>query len=213
MSQRTTNCPNCGAPIRFLWSSAVQTTCEYCRSILVRHDVDLEKVGVVADLPPDSSPLQIGAEGQWGNKAFLVIGRIVYEYAQGAWNEWHLLFHDSSSGWLSDAQLEYAISFLAKPGTPIPPPDRVTRGLRFSWDGAEYEVTTLTDARYRGVQGELPFEYWDKSECRFADLRSRDGRFATIDYTEEPPLLFLGRAVEFDDLKLRNFRRFEGWPS
>ena len=34
-------CPSCGAPVKFRWSSAVQTVCPYCRSILVRHDVNL----------------------------------------------------------------------------------------------------------------------------------------------------------------------------
>ena len=63
MSQPTATCPNCGAQIRFRWSSAIQTTCEYCKSILVRHDVNLTKVGQVADLPPDISPIQIGTEG------------------------------------------------------------------------------------------------------------------------------------------------------
>ena len=63
MSSPAANCPNCGAPVKFLWSSAVQTTCEFCHSILVRTDVDLKKVGEVADLPPDASPLQIGSEG------------------------------------------------------------------------------------------------------------------------------------------------------
>ena len=43
-------CPSCGAPVKFQWSSAVQTVCPYCRSILVRHDVNLEAVGKVADL-------------------------------------------------------------------------------------------------------------------------------------------------------------------
>ena len=57
MSERVANCPNCGAPIKFLWSSAVQTTCEFCHSILVRRDVDLEKVGVVADLPPEKQKM------------------------------------------------------------------------------------------------------------------------------------------------------------
>ena len=56
-------CPNCGAPVRFRWSSAVQTTCESCRSVIVRHDVDLETIGEIADLPPDSSPIQIGTTG------------------------------------------------------------------------------------------------------------------------------------------------------
>ena len=34
MSQPASNCPNCGATIRFRFSSAVQTVCEFCKSIL-----------------------------------------------------------------------------------------------------------------------------------------------------------------------------------
>ena len=57
----------------------MQTTCPFCHSILVRHDVDLEKVGEVADLPPDASPIQIRTEGKFNGKTFVVVGRIVYE--------------------------------------------------------------------------------------------------------------------------------------
>ena len=210
MSQRVANCPNCGAEIRFRWSSAIETVCEFCRSILVRRDVDLEKVGVVADLPPDASPIQIATEGIYRNKAFVVVGRILYEYQQGGWNEWHLIFNDGSSGWLSDAQAEYAVSFLT-PMPGLPPADQLAPGQIFRWNGVQYELTTLTLAQYRGVEGELPFEYWDKEQVLFADMRSRDARFATLDYSDAEPLLFLGEAVEFDDLHLKNLRQFEGW--
>jgi hypothetical protein len=84
-------------------------------------------------------------------------------------------------------------------------------GVVFTHGGVRYEVTGVTRARYRGVQGELPFEYWDKSECTFVDLRTPDARFATIDYTEEPPLVFVGEMVDFDSLRLKNLKEFEGW--
>jgi hypothetical protein len=205
------NCPNCGAPIQFRWSSAVQTTCPFCRSILVRHDVDLERVGQVADLPPGGSPIQIATEGAYRNQPFVVVGRILYEYERGAWNEWHTVFSNSSSGWLSDAQDEYAISFLAAAPGPLPASNAIARGQKFVWSGVSYQVSSITRARYRGVEGELPFEYWDKQEMLFADLRAADGRFATIDYSDPAPRLFLGEAVEFDDLKFKNLRQFEGW--
>ena len=176
MSRRA-NCPNCGAAIDFRWSSAVQTTCPYCSSILVRHDVDLEKVGVVADLPATPSPIQVATEGVFRNKPFVVVGRIVYEYELGGWNEWHLIFNDSSSGWLSDAQAQYAVSFLRANTGKLPPAGEIRRGDKLGWDDVLYEVTSLTRARYRGVEGELPFEYWDKSEVVFADLRTADGRY------------------------------------
>jgi len=211
MSQRIANCPNCGAQIRFRWSSAVQTACEYCRSILVRHDVDLERVGVIADLPPSSSAIQIATEGVYGHKPFVVLGRVMYEYDLGYWNEWHLVFSDSSSGWLSDAQAEYAVSFLKPEPVPLPPAATLQPGQRFQWNGVAYELISMTHARYRGFEGELPFEYRGRDESLFADLRSADSRFATIDYSEADPLLFLGEMVDFEELRLRNLRRFEGW--
>jgi hypothetical protein len=211
MSVPAANCPNCGAPVTFRWSSAVQTTCEFCHSILVRTDVDLKKVGQVADLPADASPLQIGTEGAYQNKSFVVIGRIIYEYEQGGWNEWHVVYNDGSNGWLSDAQLEYDLSWQRAAPSQLPAANQIGRGGKFQWEGKVYEVTSLTRAHYKGVQGELPFQYWDKTDLLFADLRTNGGEFGTIDYSENPPLLFLGRAVEFDDLHLKNLRDFEGW--
>src|SRR5262245_47683528 len=159
MSKPAGNCAGCGAPIQFQWSSAVQTVCPFCRSILVRHDLNLERVGRVADLPEDISPIQLGTEGFYGGKSFVAVGRIVYDYAEGSWNEWHLGFNDGSSGWLSDAQLEYALSHFVETKFPLAQWNQVHRGQRFRWDDTLYEVTTITKARYRGVEGELPFEY------------------------------------------------------
>jgi hypothetical protein len=45
----------------------------------------------------------------------------------------------------------------------------------------------------------------------FADLRTTSGQFGTIDYSEEPPIRFLGEFVEFDQLKLKNLKDFEAW--
>jgi len=208
MTQPSANCPNCGAKITFRWSASVQTVCEYCKSILVRTDVDLQKVGQVADLPPNSSPIQIGTEGVYGAQSFCAIGRIIYEYDQGTWNEWHLMINNGTSGWLSDAQDEYAVTFAA-PGRRLPAECRI--GQQYAWDKETYTVSTVTKAHYRGVEGELPFQYWDKSDVIFVDLLSHDGRFATIDYSDDSPALYLGEAVEFESLKLKNLRSFEGW--
>jgi hypothetical protein len=205
-------CPNCGAPVEFQWSSAVQTVCSHCRSVLVRRDLDLAKVGVVADLPPDVSPIQIGTTGRFAEAAFTVTGRIVYEYAAGTWNEWHLLFADGSSGWLSDAQLDYAITRPLTPTSPLPEASAFTTGQRFTFNGMSFAVTTLTRARYRGVEGELPFEYWDKTEVLFVDLASDEEQLATVDYSEAPPLLFVGQFVGFDALALKNLRPAPAGP-
>ena len=210
MTKPVGSCPNCGAKIVFQWSSSVQTVCEYCKSILVRTDVDLKKVGQIADLPPDISPIQISTAGQYGNRSFVVIGRIAYEYDQGGWNEWHLAMSDGTSGWLSDAQEEYAVTFRsAQVG--LPAASRLEPGQEFSWNGQAYTLTALTKAHYRGVQGELPFEYWDKLDVLFADFRTPSRRFATLDFSDPQPSLYLGEFIEFEDLKMKNLRQFEGW--
>ena len=142
----------------------------------------------------------------------MVIGRIIYEYEQGGWNEWHLVYNDRSNGWLSDAQLEYDLSCAIQSTTRIAcRPDEIKRGNAFQLQRQELSRDILTKAHYKGVQGELPFQYWDKTDLLFADLRNSAGEFATIDYSENPPLLFEGRAVEFDDLHFKNLRLFEGW--
>jgi hypothetical protein len=214
MSQRAALCPSCGAPIVFHWSSSVQTTCAHCKSILVRTDVNLERVGVVADLPPDSSPIQLGTTGVYENRAFTVAGRIVYDYDEGSWNEWHIVLNTAGSAvgsdWLSDAQSQYAVT-LAFRADPLPALAAVHLGDRFTWNKTVFEVTAITDARYRGVEGELPFEYWDKQGATFADLRSTAGDFATLDYSDTQPVLYVGKMVDFDALQLKNLRAFEGW--
>ena len=201
------NCPNCGAPIKFTFKQAVQTVCAFCKSVLVRQGVDLQLVGKVADPLLDASPIQIGTEGQHGGQSFVVVGRIVYEYAGGRWNEWYLAFNGSANGWLSDAQLEYALSF------PVAAPVRnqIARGETFRLGEETFTVTTYTRARYVGVEGDMPFTTWDKTDSTFADLRSANRRFATIDYSESPPLVFAGLLVDYDELHLRNVKVFEGW--
>src|SRR5271167_46817 len=153
MSQPVSNCPSCGAPVQFRWSSAVQAVCPFCHSILVRDDLELKNVGQVADLPPDPSPIQLLTEGTYNGKTFQVLGRIVYEYEQGGWNEWHIVFSDGTSGWLSDAQLQYAISVrVALPAT-LPPAKEVFRGKKYNLQQTDFEVATMTLAMYKGMEG------------------------------------------------------------
>jgi hypothetical protein len=206
MAIRRSKCPSCGAAVEFRFSSTVQTVCEFCRSVLVRTDIDLKLVGKVADLPPIVSPIQIGTEGIYRDGAFVVAGRIIYEWEQGGWNEWHLVFQDGSSGWLSDAQAEYAISRAVATPDALPAAGDLLPGSSLTIAETAMTVTTRTRARYVGVDGELPFQYWDKQYVAFVDLRAADKKFTTIDYSETPPLVFAGELVSLDELRLKNLR-------
>jgi len=215
VTARTAACPNCGATIEFRWSGAVQTICPYCKAVLVRRDLDLEKVGMVSDLPPTASPIQLGTEGKFGDDAFVVVGRIVYQYERGGWNEWHLRTMRDESAWLSDAQGDLAISTPARQPGALPAATDLRVGQTYLIDATRFRVASLTRASYAGVEGELPFTTWDRTEALFADLDT-DGsgdqlRFATIDYSDDTPLAYVGTYVELEQLATRNLRRFEGW--
>jgi len=206
MSQPASACPNCGGPLTFAWSGSVQTVCPHCRSILVRHDLDLTRVGAVSDPPPDTSPIQLGTTGRFNNRPFTVIGRVAYEYDEGAWSEWHLLFDDKRTAWLSDAQLRYAVYERVNEHVPVPAAADLRVGTRIRVRNHDLEVSTITDARYRGTEGELPFESWDRDLERFADLTSSAGELGTIDYTDTPPAVYIGRPLPFAELSFKNLR-------
>ncbi len=204
-------CPNCGAPIRFRWAQAVQTTCDFCRSVLVRRDLDLEKIGQQAEFPVTGSPIQLGMEGRWRDKTFLVVGRLTYAWARGRWNEWYCRLNDGTSAWLSDAQLEYAMTREVAPGRSLPHPATLKVGDRLDTPSGSYVVTGLTQAEYVGTEGELPFTTGERELCWFADLSSGDQGFATLDGSESPSLLFEGEYLTWREMAPSGFRELAGW--
>ena len=118
---------------------------------------------------------------------------------------------DGSSAWLSDAQLEYAITVEVAPGRPLPGPSTLSVGDRVTTDQQQFTVAGLTQASYVGTEGELPFTTSDRALCWFADLVAEDGRFATLDGSETPPLLFAGDYISWDALQATGAREFAGW--
>ena len=84
--------------------------------MVVVRDAKVETMGVMAELPPDLSPFQIGTTGEWNGKGFEIIGRVRVEWEQGSWNEWCLLYDATVIGWLAEAQGLLMISFQSDPG-------------------------------------------------------------------------------------------------
>ena len=107
------NCPNCGALLVFLFSVSVHTTCDFCRSMVVRHDMNLETIGQVAELLNDMSPFQVGTRGTYKGQSFTLVGRIKVVYDKGTWSEWYAYFDDGREGWLAEAQGNYMMTYAA----------------------------------------------------------------------------------------------------
>lgn len=206
---RTATCPSCGAPVEFKSVASVLAVCDYCRSTLIRRGEDIENLGRMAELLEDKSPLQRGAEGSWRGRRFGLVGRIQLRYDQGLWNEWHLLFDDGRSGWLSEAAGEYVVSEPTPLADGAPPFPDLKPGDSLVLAGRRYAVGNVLTAECVAGEGELPFKVGAGYPAPVADLRDEAGGFATLDYSDDPgkPLLFLGESVDFAGLAWSNLRQ------
>lgn len=202
---RRANCPSCGAPVFFRGATSIVAVCEFCRSTLLRKGAALENVGRMAELLEDASPIQLGTEGVYRGRHFAVVGRIQYRYGSGVWNEWYCLYDDGRTGWLSDAMGSYLVTFL-RPLRDPPKLEELAPGRVLKAEGRALEVVDIERAEVVAGAGELPVAVGSGWDAPVVDLRGEQGEFATIDYSEDPPLFFLGERVPFEALRLANLR-------
>lgn len=219
LAEQQTFCPECGATIQFR-GTTVSAVCEYCDSTVVRTGVDVRLIGKVSALTDNGSPILLHAKGQFGGVPFMIEGRLQVQYERGIWNEWFLSFADGTTGWLADAQAQFAIVRPINPATvadKVPAFASLEPGMTFTIADRQAVVVDARGAGYRGAEGLLPFEAVPGMTFYAADLRGFEGEFITLDWGNDPnhqrPTPYLGQAVSLAEIKLFPLRRFEGWPS
>lgn len=206
-----TICPSCGASVKFVSAQSLLAVCGYCRATLIRRGLDVEQVGTMAALLEDVTPLQLGAEGVWRGTHFAVVGRLQVRWDGGRWNEWYCAFDDGRGGWLGAAAGEFSVSFETAAAEPLPAWKSLGPGTRVTLGGVAYEVTDRREAEVIGGEGELPFRVDAGWKTATADLRTTTTRVATLDYSDEPPRLYVGEVVDVATLGLRGLRELDGW--
>lgn len=203
-------CPSCGAPLPSKTGGAVLVVCAYCDSTVMRRGPALELAGKMAQLAEDASPIQIGTTGSYRAEPFEVVGRIQLDYDRGYWNEWFLMYATGKTGWLGQGQGQYVLTAQV-PGLHAPRLETLAVGKTVTLGVESFRVSEVTKARCVSGAGELPFRLDVGYDAPVADVSGRGRRFGTIDYSEDPPLVFLGERVDYDELSLKNVREFEGW--
>ncbi|MFN2455869.1 MAG: DUF4178 domain-containing protein [Pyrinomonadaceae bacterium] len=205
MASLEANCPACGAPVVFKSGSSIVVVCEYCRSVVARTDRALEDLGKVAEIVESGSPLDVGLKGTYQSVGFELTGRAQLGHqAGGMWDEWYAAFRDGRWGWLAEAQGRFYLTF-RQPHAPqdsIQTFDNLELGQSFeplSGAGAMV-VAEKGTARYLAAKGEIPYRLSPDETYEYADLSGQGGLFATMDYSESPPLVFVGRELEFAEL-------------
>ncbi len=196
-------CPNCGAPVEFRSAASAFAVCSFCRSTIVRDGAALRRIGQSAELFDDHSPLQLGSAGRFQGEPFTLVGRLQYGYGEGTWNEWHALFDNGRSGWLSDDNGAYVFAFDVPPDAAVPPAGQLRAGQSVVVAGQPWSVASVTTAKLIAAQGELPFQPNLEQAFVVADLRSTRGEVGTLDYGDPgAPKWSVGRAVALSELAL-----------
>ncbi|MEY2687188.1 MAG: hypothetical protein RL375_1386 [Pseudomonadota bacterium] len=181
--------------------------CSYCRSTLARDGQALRRIGQSAELFDDHSPLQLGAAGRWQGATFTLVGRLQMSYAQGRWNEWHVLFDSGKGGWLSEDNGRYVMAFDAPAPPDLPRADSLQAGAQVQVAGQAWQVASVTTARISAAQGELPWAPDLEHEFTVVDLRNRQGEVGTIDDGDPAqPRWSIGRGAALADLALTGLR-------
>lgn len=210
---QTCPCPSCGAEISFQSTLSVSCVCPYCKSLVVRHDVNIEAIGKMAELPEDMTPFQIGTTGKYQRVTFTIIGRTRMAWKDGGWNEWYLWHDNGEYGWLAEAQGFLAISKDGELKNKDLPDNLPPLGSNLVLNNINYEVADIKHAVCLGSEGELPIVAGKGRKLIDIDLISTSGQFATLEYSEssEKPDFYTGEYVEFDDLSFSNLREIPGW--
>jgi endogenous inhibitor of DNA gyrase (YacG/DUF329 family) len=199
-------CPGCGAPVEFRSAQSTHAVCSFCRSTVVRSGDTLSRVGRMAELFEDHSPLQLMAGGRWQGKAFTLVGRLQYRGESGTWTEWIALFDDDSVGALGEDNGAYVFSLPAATQRAVPQASQFRVGASTAIDGRPFSVASNQQVALVSAQGELPKLPPLGQTFAVVELRGPSGEVLSIDYGTEPPALARGRAVSLDELQLTGLR-------
>ena len=206
----TAPCPGCGAPVEFKSAQSAYAICPYCQSTVVRSGEVLSRIGKMAELFDDHSPLQLMASGRitldGKDLPFTLIGRLQYKTEAGIWTEWIAFLQDGELATLSEDNGAYVFTRSATLSQALPDARSLRPGASVSIDGKPWSVAFSGQAQLLSAQGELPKLPPLGEPFDLIELRSSDGEVLSIDAGRQPPGVDRGRAVLLEDLKLQGLK-------
>lgn len=199
-------CPGCGAPVEFRSAQSAFAVCRYCQSTVVRQGETLARIGKMAELFDDFSPLQLFAAGRVDGQPFTLVGRLQYAYPGGRWTEWIAALDGQRTGLLSEDNGAFVFSLPHVLQQPASPAAGLRVGETTAVNGQRYTVASNEQVSLVSAQGELPRLPELGQPFAVVELRSDQGQVLSLDYDTQPPGVYLGRAVRLEDLQLTGLR-------
>ena len=203
-------CPGCGAPVEFQSAQSTHAVCGYCQSTVVRSGEVLSRIGKMAELFDDHSPLQLHATGrvslEGSAQAFTLIGRLQYKSEAGTWTEWVASLDDGQLASLGEDNGAYVFTRPMDAGRALPEAARFRVGAQTAINGQPYQVAFSGPVQLLSAQGELPQMAPLGEPFAMVELRSAEGEVLSIDYSRQPPHVERGRAVQLEDLHMQGLK-------
>ncbi|WP_028602180.1 DUF4178 domain-containing protein [Ottowia thiooxydans] len=208
-------CPGCGAPVEFRSAQSTYAVCPFCQSTVVRSGDVLARVGKMAELFDDHSPLQLMASGRFKAEGedlpFTLIGRAQYKSSNGVWAEWNAILDDGSMASLAEDNGSYVFSRPLTLQRQVPTADQFRVGMTTAINGKPYSVAFNEQVTLISAQGELPRLAPLGTPFSVVELRGADGDVISIDYSSPEVVpatqaISRGRAVLLEDLQFKGLK-------
>jgi hypothetical protein len=180
--------------------------------MVVRRDVALESIGTMAQLPPDHTPLQIGASGESDGRRFTLRGRLRLSWGEGSWNEWYAEFPGGGFGWVAEAQGAFVLSEAVPFPAGVPPhPSGFQAGARMPLDGFAYKILDIKEVSVIAGEGELPFVAEPGERWHSVELAGPGDAFLGLEYGRDGTRAYRGRYVQPEEIAWQGLRPVPGW--
>ncbi|HMQ03517.1 MAG TPA: DUF4178 domain-containing protein [Pyrinomonadaceae bacterium] len=174
----------------------------------------MSDLGKVAEIVESESPLKVGLKGVYAGNRFELTGRAQLRHEMGGyWDEWYATFSNGWVGWLAEAQGKFYLTFYQ----PLPEGRSVPAFEALQIGQIVQEIPSQTammvaekgTATAAAAEGEIPYKLTPNEQSFYADLVGKNNTFGTIDYSTDPPWIFLGNQVSLAELGLADARPAE----
>jgi hypothetical protein len=190
----THHCPQCGAPLRIRNRFVKAVTCEFCQNVSLFDGVRLDPTGRTASLANLRSPLYLDATGTIGSKSFRVVGRLVYEYGGGQWQEWFLDIGGEDRAWLIEDEGRL-IWMQKRPVENVPPFESIQVGAVLDLANRRVTVNETGEATILSAEGQFGTQILPGEAIAYVDGAAGDEEVG-LEYGEREIEMFVGKPIQ-----------------
>jgi phage FluMu protein Com len=187
--------------VEFTAGSAQVVVCGHCNTVVARKGLNFEDHGKIGRIVPTDSPLQLGADGRYARQAYRIVGHLQKDHGAGPWDEWYVEFQDGRTGWISESEGTFHLSFDSGVEEGVALAD-LHPGERLHLRNRAWVVEERGHGKVVAAEGQLPSDVDPTQDSYYVDATGPKGAFLTLDFgtRSHDPEVFIGQALKLEQL-------------